>query len=184
MSDVRFDPEMIKALLDAFDSSDWEEMTLTIGGDSLHVSRNEVSTHLPASGAGTPAAAAAPASPSPPAAAEPAAPAPETNGAVASSEPASAPAPAAPPAASATGNAVESPTVGIFWVAPSPGAPPFVEVGSRVGADEIVGIVEVMKLMNQVPAGVDGVVSAILVGNGEAVEFGQSLILIEPNAGS
>jgi acetyl-CoA carboxylase biotin carboxyl carrier protein len=175
MSDVRFDPEMIKALLDAFDSSDWEEMTLTIGGDSLHVSRNEVSTHLPAP---------APAAPTPAAAAEPAAPAPETNGALASSEPEPASAPAAPPATSATGNAVESPTVGIFWVAPSPGAPPFVEVGSRVGADEIVGIVEVMKLMNQVPAGVDGVVSAILVGNGEAVEFGQSLILIEPDAGS
>jgi acetyl-CoA carboxylase biotin carboxyl carrier protein len=177
MSDVRFEPDMIKALLDAFDSSDWEEMTLTIGQDSLHVSRNEVSTHRPPAGASAspspaaapPAAASAP--PPPPAKPEDAPPA--SNGT-----------PAAAPAASGNGTAVESPTVGIFWVSPSPGAPPFVEVGSRVGADEIVGIVEVMKLMNQVPAGVDGVVSAVLVGNGEAVEFGQSLVMIEPDAGS
>jgi acetyl-CoA carboxylase biotin carboxyl carrier protein len=70
----------------------------------------------------------------------------------------------------------------MFWIAPSPGAPPFVEVGSRVSADDVVGIVEVMKLMNEVTAGIDGVVTAVLVGNGETVEFGQPLVLVDRDA--
>src|SRR5262249_44280846 len=76
--------------------------------------------------------------------------------------------------------AVRAPMVGTFYRAPSPGAPPFVEAGSRVEPDTVVGIIEVMKLMNQIEAGVSGVVKEILVGNAEPVENGQALVLIEP----
>ncbi|MDX6604985.1 MAG: acetyl-CoA carboxylase biotin carboxyl carrier protein, partial [Solirubrobacterales bacterium] len=79
-----------------------------------------------------------------------------------------------------TGERIESPSVGLFWRAPSPGAPPFVEVGSRVAAGETVAIVEVMKLMNHVASPVDGVVTAILVDNGAAVEYGQTIVIVEP----
>src|SRR5882757_6116584 len=83
-------------------------------------------------------------------------------------------------AAFAPGTKIESPSVGLFWRAPSPGAPPFVEVGARVAAGETVAIVEVMKLMNQVTSPVDGVVTAILVENGAAVEFGQAIVVVDP----
>jgi acetyl-CoA carboxylase biotin carboxyl carrier protein len=76
--------------------------------------------------------------------------------------------------------AIESPSVGLFWRSPSPGAPPFVEVGQTVSAGDTVAIVEVMKLMNHVAAPVDGVVSAILVENGGPVEFGQPIVTIDP----
>ncbi|HEY2716426.1 MAG TPA: biotin/lipoyl-containing protein [Solirubrobacterales bacterium] len=93
--------------------------------------------------------------------------------------------PTPPPAgdaagADAKGTKVESPSVGLFWRAPSPGAPPFVELGGRVAAGETVAIVEVMKLMNHVASPVDGVVTAILVENGEAVEFGQAIVVVDP----
>jgi acetyl-CoA carboxylase biotin carboxyl carrier protein len=78
------------------------------------------------------------------------------------------------------GTPVNSPSVGLFWRAPAPGAPPFVEIGSRVGAGETVAIVEVMKLMNHVASPVDGVVTAILVENGAAVEFGQPIVVVDP----
>lgn len=78
------------------------------------------------------------------------------------------------------GTRVESPSVGLFWRAPSPGAPPFVELGARVAAGDTVAIVEVMKLMNHVASPVDGVVTAILVENGEAVEFGQPIVVVDP----
>ena len=76
--------------------------------------------------------------------------------------------------------AVRAPMVGTFYRAPSPGAPPFVEVGSTVEARTVVGIIEVMKLMNQIEAGMSGVVKQILVANAEQVDHGQALILIEP----
>ena len=76
--------------------------------------------------------------------------------------------------------AVRAPMVGTFYRAPSPGAPPFVEVGSAVEAHTVVGIIEVMKLMNQIEAGMSGVVKQILVANAEQVDHGQALILIEP----
>jgi acetyl-CoA carboxylase biotin carboxyl carrier protein len=69
--------------------------------------------------------------------------------------------------------------VGLFWRAPSPGAPPFVEVGSPVAAGETVAIVEVMKLMNHVTATVSGTVTAVLAENGQPVEFGQVLVVID-----
>jgi acetyl-CoA carboxylase biotin carboxyl carrier protein len=91
--------------------------------------------------------------------------------------------PTAPPAgdaAPANGMRIESPSVGLFWRAPSPGAPPFVEVGGRVSAGDTVAIVEVMKLMNHVASPVDGVVTAILVENGDSVEFGQPIVVVDP----
>jgi acetyl-CoA carboxylase biotin carboxyl carrier protein len=75
---------------------------------------------------------------------------------------------------------VKSPMVGTFYRAPEPGAHPFVEVGARVTAESIVGIVEVMKLMNSIPAGQAGVVTHVLVADGEPVQYGQVLLVIEP----
>ena len=76
---------------------------------------------------------------------------------------------------------VKSPLLGIFYRAPKPGEPPFVEVGSRVEPDSIIGIIEVMKLMNSARAGVSGEVVEILGQNGEMVEHGEILMLVRPD---
>jgi acetyl-CoA carboxylase biotin carboxyl carrier protein len=75
---------------------------------------------------------------------------------------------------------VRAPMVGTFYRAPQPGAAPFVEVGQRVAAGDIVCIIEVMKLMNSIAAGVAGTVTDVLVENGGGVEYGQPLIVIAP----
>lgn len=75
---------------------------------------------------------------------------------------------------------VKAPMVGTVFLAPEPGARPFVAIGQQVEAGTQVCIVEVMKLMNSVAAGCKGVVSEILVGDGQAVEFGQALFVITP----
>ncbi|MBW4047437.1 MAG: biotin/lipoyl-binding protein [Proteobacteria bacterium] len=75
---------------------------------------------------------------------------------------------------------VKSPMVGSCYRAPEPGARPFVEVGQTVQADSTVCIIEVMKLMNSIPAPVAGTVTHILVGDGEAVEYGQVLMVVDP----
>jgi acetyl-CoA carboxylase biotin carboxyl carrier protein len=77
---------------------------------------------------------------------------------------------------------ITAPMVGIFYRAPKPGAPPFVDVGSQVEADTIVGIIEVMKLMNTVRAEARGTVVEIDVQDGAAVEYGQVLLRIAPEA--
>ncbi len=77
---------------------------------------------------------------------------------------------------------IRAPMVGTFYRAPSPGAKPFVDIGSRVQADTIVGIIEVMKLMNSLPAGVAGTVQQILVSDSQPVGFGEQLIVIKPDA--
>jgi len=77
---------------------------------------------------------------------------------------------------------ITSPLVGIFYRAAKPGAPPFVEIGSQVEDDTIVGIIEVMKLMNTVRAEARGRVVEILVQDGAAVEYGQVLLRIAPEA--
>jgi acetyl-CoA carboxylase biotin carboxyl carrier protein len=74
--------------------------------------------------------------------------------------------------------AVRAPLPGTFYRAPRPGAAPFVEVGSRVSADTVVGIVETMKLMNSVPAGTDGTVAEICLGNAEPAAQGATLMRI------
>jgi acetyl-CoA carboxylase biotin carboxyl carrier protein len=78
--------------------------------------------------------------------------------------------------------AVKSPTLGNFYVAPQPGAPPFVTLGASVGPDDTVAIVEVMKLMNHVKAETTGKIARICAQNGDLVEFEQVLFLIDPAA--
>ena len=78
------------------------------------------------------------------------------------------------------GHLVKAPMVGTFYRAPAPDKPPFVEVGARVKPDTIVCIIEVMKLMNSVTAGVAGVVTHVLAQNAQAVEAGQPVIAIRP----
>ncbi len=75
---------------------------------------------------------------------------------------------------------VTSPIVGTFYRAPSPDAPPFVEVGTRVRKGQPLCIIEAMKLMNEIESEVDGIVVKILVENGQPVEYGEPLFLIEP----
>lgn len=94
-----------------------------------------------------------------------------------------APAPAALPAPSggpAAGEVdVNAPLLGNFYSAPRPGEPPFVQAGDRVTPDTTIGIIEVMKLMNPIRAGVSGVVTAQLAENGKAVEEGQALLRVK-----
>lgn len=87
--------------------------------------------------------------------------------------------PAQAPAAETTGPAITSPMVGTFYRAPSPGAAPFVEVGDTVKKGQVIGIIEAMKLLNEVEAGQDGVVKAFAAENGQPVEFGQPLVYLE-----
>lgn len=95
--------------------------------------------------------------------------------------PVAAAAPAAAPAASAevSGHAVLSPMVGTFYRSPSPDAKAFVEVGQTVNVGDALCIVEAMKMMNRIESDKAGVVKAILVNDGDAVEFDQKLIIIE-----
>ncbi len=95
-------------------------------------------------------------------------------------------APAAAPAATnggadaiPAGHQVKSPMVGTFYRAPSPGAKPFVEVGQTVSAGETLCIIEAMKMLNQIEADKSGKVTAILVENGQPVEYDQPIIIIE-----
>lgn len=77
---------------------------------------------------------------------------------------------------------ITCPLLGIFYRAPKPGELPFIDVGSRVSEDTVVGIVEVMKLMNSVHAGVTGTVVEILAENGALVEFGEILMRVRPGS--
>mgnify|MGYP003279226548 FL=1 len=89
-----------------------------------------------------------------------------------------APAPA-PTAPQQTGTPLTSPMVGTFYRAPSPGADPFVKIGDTVMKGQVVCIIEAMKLLNEVEADMDGTVKEVCVENGQPVEFGQSLFIIE-----
>ena len=90
-------------------------------------------------------------------------------------------APAAAPVAEAApaGIEVPSPLVGTFYRAPSPDSAPFVQVGDRVTPDTVIGIIEAMKVMNEIKAEKAGVVKAIPVENGQIVEYGQPLLILE-----
>ncbi len=95
----------------------------------------------------------------------------------------SAPAPpptAAAAAASETLLVIKSPMVGTFYAAPSPDAPPFVKVGDHVGPTPPSASIEAMKVFNEIPAEVSGKIVAVLVENGEPVEFGQPLFKVDP----
>ncbi|HWN05219.1 MAG TPA: acetyl-CoA carboxylase biotin carboxyl carrier protein, partial [Candidatus Dormibacteraeota bacterium] len=89
-------------------------------------------------------------------------------------------APAKTAPAEANHTLVKSPIVGTYYDAPSPGAPTFVKIGDTVEPGQVLCIIESMKLMNEIEADKDGVIKAIMVENGQPVEFGQSLFLMEP----
>ncbi|MEK9952352.1 MAG: acetyl-CoA carboxylase biotin carboxyl carrier protein [Curvibacter sp.] len=112
-----------------------------------------------------------------PVAAPMAAPVPVAAPVTAPAAPAAAAAPAAPAAPS--GHAVKAPMVGTFYRSASPGAKPFVEVGQAVKAGETICIIEAMKILNEIEADKAGTVTQILCENGQAVEYGQPLFIIE-----
>ncbi len=102
--------------------------------------------------------------------------------------PASAPSAPAVPAmevsgavpAADTGKAIEAPMVGTFYRAPAPDAPSYVDVGSVVSEDTVVCILEAMKVMNEIKAGIRGTIEKIMVENGQPVEYGQPLFTVKP----
>ncbi len=77
---------------------------------------------------------------------------------------------------------IASPLLGIFYRAPKPGEPPFVEIGAEMEKETVIGIIEVMKLMNSVRAGFDGELVEILVENGALVEYGEVLMRVRPGS--
>jgi acetyl-CoA carboxylase biotin carboxyl carrier protein len=76
---------------------------------------------------------------------------------------------------------VTAPLLGTFYVAPEPGAPPFVTIGSTVTEDTTVGLIEVMKVFNSVRAGTKGVITEVVAQNGQFIEYGQTLFLVKPS---
>ena len=101
-------------------------------------------------------------------------------GAAPAAEEPPAPKAAAAPEPAADGVVIPSPMLGTFYRAPAPGAAPFVEVGTRVEPETIVCIVEVMKMMNSVAAGVAGTIAEVCAENGQLVEYGAPLFRVEP----
>ena len=158
MSSKPFDKEFIKDLAEMLSNCDLTEIELEHGESRLRVSR-EVKQTVYAS-----APAAAPLPMAPAAAAPVAAPA--------------APAPAAEAPQAVQGDAVTSPMVGTVYMAPEPGAAAFIKVGDTVSKGDTLLIVEAMKVMNNIPAPTSGTVKEILVADAEAVEFGQTLVVI------
>ncbi len=156
------DIRKVKKLIELLDESGIAEIEITEGEESVRISRYAQ---------GAPAAAPAPVAIAAPAPA--AAPA------------ASAPTPAAPAPAEEKedGFEVSAPMVGTFYAASSPGAAPFVQVGDKVNEGDTLCIIEAMKMMNQIEADVSGVIKSIRCQNGEPVEFGQVLYVIDQRAG-
>ena len=148
------DIRKVKKLIELLEESGIAEIEIKEGEDSVRISR------YPQGGI-APAAAVAPTPVAMPAAA------PITEE------------PAAEEPAGPTGHTVTSPMVGTFYGAPAPGAKPFVEIGSQVQAGDTLCIIEAMKMMNQIESDTAGKITAILVENGEPIEFGQPLFIIE-----
>ena len=160
----------IKDLMAQFDQSSLREFSYKNQSDELTFSKNESSAAV----AATPSVSAAPVVvPVQPASA----PVSET---VSQAAPTAAPevAPEAP-APAAEGDAVESPLVGVAYLAAGPDKPAFVSVGDQVKKGQTLMIIEAMKVMNEVPAPKDGLVTEILVQNEEMVEFGKGLVRIK-----
>ncbi|UPQ88161.1 acetyl-CoA carboxylase biotin carboxyl carrier protein [Vibrio sinaloensis] len=151
------DIRKIKKLIELVEESGIAELEISEGEESVRISRNGTAAPAPVHYAAAPAPVAAPAPAAAPAAA------PE----------------AAAPAAAPVGHQVLSPMVGTFYRSPSPDSKAFVEVGQSVNAGDTLCIVEAMKMMNQIEADKSGVVTAILVEDGQPVEFDQPLVVIE-----
>jgi acetyl-CoA carboxylase biotin carboxyl carrier protein len=144
----------VEEIMKLLDSSSFDRLSLEVDGMKIELERSGAAPRAPSA----PAAPAAPATP------------------------AAAPAPAARNSTEPGLIEVKSPLLGIYYRAPKPGEPAFVEVGSKVDVETVIGIVEVMKLMNSVPAGVKGEIVEILGANGELVEHGEVLLLVRPEA--
>ena len=152
------DIRKVKKLIELLEESGVSEIEIKEGEESVRISRHPTGT---AQMIAAPMAYAAP----PPAPAPAAAPA------------AAAAAPAKP--AATPDQAVTAPMVGTFYSAPAPGAKPFVELGSEVKPGDVLCIIEAMKMMNQIESDKAGRVVSVLVKNGDPVEFGQPLFVIE-----
>ncbi len=156
-----FDVRTIKTLVGLMAQNDLTEIDLHEGEFRIRLRRGtqpqvtQTVTAPPAAVAPALPAAAAPAAAPPPTDAKPAAPA-------------------------RAGQVIKSPTPGTFYASPSPGAPPFVTVGSRVKPDTVVCIIEAMKILNEIPAECSGVVTKILAENQQPVEYGQALFEVDP----
>jgi acetyl-CoA carboxylase biotin carboxyl carrier protein len=153
-----FDIERIKRLVELMEQHDLSEIELRQGEERIQLKRGAtMPVAMP-----TPAAAAQPAAPTP---------APATTQ-------------AAPAAAADDGRFayIESPMVGTFYAKANPDAAAFVKVGDRVNAETVVCIVEAMKVFNEIPSGISGVVAAVLVENEEPVEYGKKLFKIDTKA--
>jgi acetyl-CoA carboxylase biotin carboxyl carrier protein len=157
------DIRKVKKLIELLDESGIAEIEITEGEEAVRISRYPQGMHMaptaPAAHHVVAPAAAAPA-PAPAAGAE---------------------TPAAPAAAEKEedGFLVKAPMVGTFYAASSPGSAPYVQVGDRVKEGDTLCIIEAMKMMNQIEADVSGVIKSIRVQNGEPVEYGQTLIVID-----
>ena len=149
------DLRKLKKLIDLVEESGIAELEITEGEEKVRISRHN-SAHAPATASVTqvaPAAAAAAGA----------------GTAAAAGEPVAVP---------AEGHVLKSPMVGTYYRAPTPGAKPFVEVGQTVSEGETVCIIEAMKLLNEIEADRSGVIKAILVENGQPVEYGHALMVI------
>lgn len=183
-------PDDLKKILDALTHADVREFALKTGSFDLALKRGPQAfapaapsapqmgypqmPPQPMMGGFAPMPAPqAPAAPSAPAAAE-AAPTPAAKPAEEAAPAAAAPAPAA-----SAGTPVKAPIVGTFYSASSPDAAPYVKVGDRVEAGQVLCIIEAMKLMNEIEAEQSGTIREILVKNAEPVEYGQTLFMIE-----
>ncbi len=159
------DIRKVKKLIELLDESGIAEIEITEGEESVRISRYAqgapaapVTTHIAAPAPVAAAPAPAPAAPSAPAAAAPAEP-------------------------EEDGFEVTAPMVGTFYSSSSPGSAPYVQVGDRVNEGDTLCIIEAMKMMNQIEADVSGVVKSIRIQNGEPVEFGQTLFVIDQRQG-
>jgi acetyl-CoA carboxylase biotin carboxyl carrier protein len=149
------DIRKVKKLVELLEESGIAEIEITEGEESVRISRH------------APSVSAAPAAPAAPAPAPAAAPAPPASAPEASVE------------TEEEGYAVTAPMVGTYYSASSPGSPPFVQVGDRVSEGDTLCIVEAMKMMNQIEAEVSGTIKSIRVQNGDPVEYGQILFVID-----
>ena len=148
------DLRKLKKLIDLVEESGIAELEITEGEEKVKIVKGGALSVSPAASAPAPAPATI-------------------------SAEAKAAAPAVPAAeAPAEGHVVKSPMVGTFYRAPSPDAKPFVEVGEAVKEGQTICIVEAMKLMNEIESDASGTVKAILVENGQPVEYGQPLFIV------
>jgi acetyl-CoA carboxylase biotin carboxyl carrier protein len=153
------DIRKVKKLIELLDESGIAEIEITEGEESVRISR--YSPGAPAAPVAMAAPIAAPAAP------------------LAAPAAAAAAAPAAAAEPEEDGFEITAPMVGTFYASSSPGAAPYVQVGDRVNEGDTLCIIEAMKMMNQIEAEVSGVVKSIRMQNGEPVEFGQTLVVID-----